>query len=165
MNTIYQEWPSLHIHLMHLQCTVTSEAPRKRMEGAKSCMVIDTIRRILLPWSLCWGLNKFDVALLKQVCHWDWVVRFQKLRPDPVSFPACGSGSQLLAHHQPYCHHTACHDENRVKPWNCKQLLISSVSVLLLWRDTMTMATLIKIFNWGFLTVLEVQFISLMAET
>ena len=36
------------------------------------------------------GLFGVGVALLEEVCHWEWALGFQKLKPDPVCcfFPA-----------------------------------------------------------------------------
>lgn len=43
---------SLHIHTMSLLCAITWEAPWNRMEGARACMPIDGMARILLTmWS------------------------------------------------------------------------------------------------------------------
>ena len=35
------------------------------------------------------GLAGVDVVLLEKVCHWGWTLRFQKLKPGPVSFSSC----------------------------------------------------------------------------
>jgi hypothetical protein len=46
-----------------------------------------------------------------------------------------------------------------------KQIVYVLVRLLLLWRNTMTKATLIRAFNWGWLTGSEIQSIIIMGHT
>ena len=66
------------------------------------------------------------VALLEEVCHWGWALRFQKPMPGPTSLPAAWRVDVTLSSASPapclpVCHHTSHCDnglasESRSKP-------------------------------------------------
>ena len=60
------------------------------------------------------------VALLEEVCHRGWALRFKKLKPDPVAHslfllpldPDVGLSDTSLAPSLPACHHASHYDAN-----------------------------------------------------
>ena len=63
------------------------------------------------------GLVGIGVALSEEVCHWGWVLRFQKLKASPMadSLPADQDvelSATFPAPCLPACHHVSYHDVN-----------------------------------------------------
>jgi hypothetical protein len=59
------------------------------------------------------------VAFLNKLCHWGWPLKFQKLKPGPVSLslpaaclPRCRTLSCLSSTVSVACCHAFCHDNN-----------------------------------------------------
>jgi hypothetical protein len=64
------------------------------------------------------------IALLDNVCHWEWTLSFQKSTRGPISFclsAACGSGYKALS----YCSSAmlVCHNSHWLTLWNYKHTL------------------------------------------
>jgi hypothetical protein len=70
-------------------------------------------------WNCLKGLE--DVALLEEVCHWEWALRFQKLIPGPVSLSLpVDQDIKFSATTLPPSLHVCCHvpfyDDNGLTP-------------------------------------------------
>lgn len=63
-----------------------------------------------------------DMALLKEVCHWQWALRFQKFKPGPVAHsfflgpanPDIELSATSPAPCLPVCHHAFHRDDNEL---------------------------------------------------
>jgi hypothetical protein len=76
-----------HTHSCYTHCGGLNENGSHRLRGSA------TVRRC--------SLIKVDMALLEEVCHWGWALRFQMLKPGSVtlSLPAaCGSRCRTLSY-------------------------------------------------------------------
>ena len=89
--------------------------------------------RCLNTWSPVVGAiykGPGDVALLEEVCHWRQALRFQKLKPGPVSLslPAvCRSRCRTLSYSPasclPVCHYACCRDNEHLSVWSHNKML------------------------------------------
>ena len=54
------------------------------------------------------GLIGLGVTLLEEVCHWGWALRFQVLKPDPVSLSLPAAYSVQILNAQLYLQDHVC---------------------------------------------------------
>lgn len=104
-----------------------------------------------------YGLGGVTMILLEEVCHWGWALKCQKAHTSLwLSHSACWSGCSQLstsatvpAPMLPAMVIMYWASETVSHPIQCFYFLwVVLVTLLLLWRDTMTKATLIKENIW-----------------
>jgi hypothetical protein len=59
---------------------------------------------VTMEWYYLKGLR--GVALLEEVCHWEWALRFQMPMPSPVFLSAYGLGHSSQLHISSFLHAT-----------------------------------------------------------